>query len=87
MRLTLATLLFAAPLAAMAQPAPSGPPPAPTRGVITRDQFVQRAATMAGQRFDAIDVNHTGSITRAQLRAWRESQRAPADGRTAASPQ
>lgn len=70
MRLVLATLLAAMPLAAMAQTAPP-----PGQGVITRDQFIQRATAMAGRTFDAIDVGHTGTITRAQLRAWRESHR------------
>ena len=87
MRLALATLLAATPFAAMAQPAPASPSPAPTRGVITRDQFVQRAAAMAGQRFDAIDVNHTGSITRDQLRAWRQSHRDQGAGASPTSPQ
>ena len=58
--------------AALAQPAPA---PAPVQGgrAISRDQFIQRAAEMAGRRFDAIDTNHTGTITRAQMRAYREA--------------
>jgi hypothetical protein len=41
--------------------------------VITREEFVQRAAQMAGRRFDMIDTAHTGTVTMAQLRAWREA--------------
>jgi hypothetical protein len=80
MRLVLATLLAAVPLAAMGQTAPS-----PGQGVITRDQFIQRATNAAGRVFDAIDVGHTGSITRAQLRAWRQSHQGA--GRAQAQPQ
>ena len=85
MRAALATLFLALPLSAMAQPAPTGAPP-PDRGVITRDQFIQRAVQMAGQRFDAIDTNHTGSITRAQLRAWRQAHQGQGYGRPPAPP-
>jgi hypothetical protein len=60
-------------------------------GDITRAQFVaraqqraethnrdpQRAAARAGIIFDQIDVNHTGIISRDQLRAWREAHRPP----------
>ena len=46
--------------------AQAGLPP----GVISRDQYVQRAAVAASQRFDAIDTNHTGYITREQIRAY-----------------
>ena len=56
------------PLVAAAQQ-----PPAPQERVITRDQYVQRAADMAGRRFDEIDASHTGAISRDQLRAWRQA--------------
>ncbi len=79
MRLVLATFLVALPLAAIAQPAPS-PAPGPGRGAITRDQFIQRASDAAARRFDAIDVNHTGSITRDQMRAWRQAHPGPGAG-------
>jgi Ca2+-binding EF-hand superfamily protein len=80
MRLALATLLATLPLAAMAQTVPPQ-----GQGVITRDQFIQRATAMAGRTFDAIDVSHTGSITRDQLRAWRQSHRGA--GRPQTQPQ
>jgi hypothetical protein len=67
-----------------------GAPPAPGPA-ITRDQFIetaaaraqahnrdpQRAAQHAGVVFDEIDINHTGVVTRAQIRAWREAHRPP----------
>lgn len=83
MRLVLVPLLAALPLAAaMAQTAPPQ-----GLGVITRDQFIQRATTVAGRTFDAIDVSHTGSITRDQLRAWRQSHRGQGVGRAQAQPE
>ncbi len=72
LKLLAAAVLFA-PMAAFAQ-APASPPPA--RGPdtpITRAQFIQRAADQAARRFDEIDVNHTGTITRAQMRSWAEA--------------
>ncbi len=81
MRAILAVLTLAAlPLAATAQPAPPvqatpGQAPAGAGRAITRDQFVQRAAEMAGRRFDQIDTNHTGTITRSQLHAFRQAHR------------
>jgi hypothetical protein len=71
-----------------------GGPPAQGHG-ITRDQFVQRAvqratrqnrdpqlaAQRAGAVFEQIDVTHTGVVTQAQIRAWREAHiRAPSSG-------
>jgi hypothetical protein len=67
--------------------------PAPA-GWITRDQYVQRAmqhaaaanrdpqraAQRAAGVFDQIDVNHSGVITQAQLRAWRQAHARPAGG-------
>jgi hypothetical protein len=71
--------------------APSGPPPggpggAP-RGAISRDQFVQQRAEAAGRLFDQIDVNHTGYITRAQLRAFMAQRRGGARGSGGPPPQ
>ena len=63
-----ALMLLAVPLAGRAQ-APTGSPPA----AISRDQFIARASQRAARVFDAIDVNHTGSITRDQLRAFRQA--------------
>ncbi len=66
-RATVAILLAASlPLAVSAQQAPGA------HG-ITRDQFVQRRAEMAGRQFDAIDTNHAGTITRDQIRAFRQT--------------
>ena len=74
MRLFLTTtLVLLGTSAAIAQPAP-----APFGATITREQFVQHAAEAAGRRFEAIDVNRTGTITRAQLRAWRQAHRGQA---------
>jgi hypothetical protein len=66
-RLAIAACVALLPIAASAQtasPAPHG---------MTREQFVQRGAEMAGRRFDEIDTGHTGTITRDQIRAWRQS--------------
>ncbi len=60
------------------------PPPgggvAPPPGAITRDQFVQQRAEAAGRLFDQIDTNHTGYITRAQLRAYARARRGGGPG-------
>ncbi len=73
-------------------PAPQGYGGAPApAGWITRDQYIQRAmqraaainrdpqraAQRAGAVFDQIDVNHSGVITQAQLRAWRQARAHP----------
>lgn len=60
-------VLALAPSLAFAQAA--GP------GAISRDQFVQQRADAAGRLFDQIDTNHTGYITRAQLRAYLRGRR------------
>lgn len=39
---------------------------------ITREQYVQHAAEAAGRRFDMIDSNHAGVLTREQLRTWAQ---------------
>ena len=81
---------YAAPPPAYGGP-PQGYGGAPP-GWITRDQFIQRAmqraaaanrdpqraAQNAGAVFDQIDVNHTGVVTQAQLRAWRQAHAHPA---------
>ncbi len=78
----LATALALGPLAALAQPAtaPAAPTATPQTNItantpMTREQFVARAADRAGRMFDEIDVNHTGSITRAQVREWIHAHR------------
>jgi hypothetical protein len=62
-------------------PSDTGPPPP---GAISREQYIataqQRAAQQAGARFDQIDVNHTGYITRAQIRAFTAARRGAAPG-------
>ena len=74
-----------------APPAQGYGAPPPEGPGITRAQYVQRAmaraerqgrdpqraAQRAGAAFDQIDVNHTGVITRDQIRAWRAAH-APA---------
>ncbi len=62
--------------------AQAGPP----LGVISRDQYVQRAAVAASQRFDAIDTNHTGYITREQIRAYVMQRRGASAGCEGPSP-
>jgi hypothetical protein len=75
-----ALILILSPVAAIAQIAPG---PVPGGRTITRAQFVQRAADMAGQHFDAIDTSHSGVVTRGQIRAWRAAHQ----GRASAAPQ
>ncbi len=79
---------------------PSGPPP--QGDGITRDQYIQRAvqratnlqrdpqraAQRAGAVFDQMDVNHTGVVTREEMRAWRAAhQRPPNPGQPPPPPQ
>ena len=71
MRAMLAVAILA-PLAAAAQSAPPAEAGG-VRGTITRSQFIQRAQDIAARRFDAIDVNHSGVLTRDQIRAWRQA--------------
>jgi hypothetical protein len=66
----------APPPAGPGAPPPSASNPPPPPGAITREQFVQQRAEAAGRLFDAIDTNHLGYITRAQLRAWAAQRRA-----------
>ena len=77
-RLAISLILLTVPFAASAQTAPP-----PGQRPITRDQFVQRAAEMAGRRFDEIDTSHAGVITRDQIRAWRQAHGAPAGAQPA----
>ncbi len=70
-------VVIASPLAANAQPAPGTERPERT---ITRAQYIQRAADMAGRRFDAIDTTHSGVVTRDQIRAWRQANPGAAPG-------
>jgi hypothetical protein len=80
MHKTIAALLLAlSPAVALAQPAPATNSGAPGDRTITRAQFVQQAADIAGRRFDEIDTAHSGVLTRSQIRAWREAHRAPVD--------
>ncbi len=66
-----AVILTLASLPAIAQTAgPQG-----GGATITREQFVSRAADLAGRRFDMIDTSHTGTITRTQLREFRRNAR------------
>jgi EF-hand domain len=81
--IALVIALALAPGVAFAQSGPpaSGPPAGgpqaspPPPGAISREQYVERAARNAGRRFDKIDVNHTGYITREQLRAFMAERR------------
>jgi hypothetical protein len=89
-----ALALALAPGSVFAQAGPpsgtGGPPPSagaggpPPPGAISREQYIdqaqQRAAKLAGARFDQIDVNHTGYITRAQIRAFAAARRGGAAG-------
>jgi len=76
-----AVLALSSPWAAVAQtPPPAAPPsaaapaaPANPAG-ITRDEYIQRAQDRAGKaaaaRFDEMDANHDGVLTRDELRAY-----------------
>jgi hypothetical protein len=66
--------LLLVPSVAFAQAAPPGGTPPPP-GAISRDQFIQQRAEAAGRLFDQIDANHTGYVTRAQLRAFLRARR------------
>ena len=83
-------LSILSPAAAWAQtPYPAAPPGnggAMGDRVITRDQFVQHAAQMAGRRFDMIDVNHTGTVTMSQVRAFRAAHQGQVGGRPSGGP-
>ena len=85
-RIVCSLIIAMVPLTAMAQQAPAAdstpavaaPAAKPPRhtdagGPITRDAYVKRAADAAGKRFDAIDVEHKGVLTRAQIRAWHQA--------------
>jgi hypothetical protein len=74
------------PPGATAAPPPgatTAPPPgattAPPPGAISREEYIQRAeqraARLAGERFDQIDVSHSGYITHAEIRAWMAQRR------------
>ena len=85
-RIVCSLIIALVPLSAMAQPAPAANPPAATApakpahrteaaGPITRDAYVRRAADAAGKRFDAMDVNHKGVLTRAEIKAWHQGRK------------
>ena len=68
------------PAAAFAQPASPTPAPAPAEkstakssGDVTRDQYIERAKEQAGARFDRMDTDHDGVLTRDEMRAYRSS--------------
>ncbi len=73
MRITLMISTLGLVLAASSSFAQTAPANIGQGRGITRDQFIQRASLAAAHRFDAIDVNHIGVITREQVRAWRQS--------------
>ena len=72
---------FGAPAAPPAPPpgepagAPSTGPGRPGDAGLTRDQYIQRAQERAGRaaatRFDQMDINHDGVLTRDEIRAYR----------------
>jgi hypothetical protein len=76
--LVLLAAVAAMPAAAQTPPAsspPAGAPPgaaaaAPPPGAISREDYIKRAADRAAARFDRIDANHTGYLTREQIRAY-----------------
>ena len=72
----------AAPPAPPAPPAPSVPTPPPAMAPaatapdgITRDDYIAKArdeaAKRAGDRFDAMDTNHDGVLTKEEIAAYR----------------
>ena len=82
MRTTLAAILIALSLPALAQTAPPASPapsaqaaPRSARGGdMTKDEYVERARRAAERRFDRMDLNHDGVLTADERRAAREAR-------------
>jgi len=70
-----ATAPIGAPNTALATPRPAAHPADAAAGTITRDAYVRRASDAAGKRFDAMDVTHKGTLSRAEIKAWRQAHR------------
>ena len=79
--LAILAAILALPAAGLAQTAPPAPPastPAPGAAAekpqgISRDDYIKRAADSAAARFDRMDADHDGILTREESRAYRES--------------
>jgi hypothetical protein len=69
------------PPSAGASPGAAGAPPP---GAISREQYIKQAADRAALRFDRMDVNHTGYLTREQMRDFRLAHHRTRQPRTAA---
>jgi hypothetical protein len=66
------------PIAFAQSPAPPSAPAAagsPQPGAISRADYIKQAADRAALRFDRMDVNHTGYLTREQMREYRLAHR------------
>ncbi len=73
------------PAATLAQTTPSSPPagetttgpPSAKLNGLTREIYIQRAeqraARRAGERFDEMDADHDGVLTRDEIRAWHQA--------------
>lgn len=62
--LMLAGALLASPVVAQPRPAPAAPPPLP------RETFINNM----NADFAAMDTNHDGKLTRAEIEAWQQKQ-------------
>jgi len=75
--LLLALGLVLSPAAAFAQSTPASPPAdsatAPKAGGVTRDEYIRRAQARAAKRFDQMDTDHDGILTRDERQAWRQA--------------
>lgn len=61
--------------AAPQSPAAKNPTAPSPGGSLARDQYIERAKELAGQRaaahFDQMDANHDGIVDQAEMQAWR----------------
>jgi hypothetical protein len=80
MRLPVLALVAALALLPASGFAQSPPPAAPAAGAaaakpqgISREDYIKRAADSAAARFDRMDSDHDGVLTREESRAYRES--------------
>ena len=69
------TMATPPPAAPPAAPGPSAVPASPASAGLTRDDYIQRAqeraAKAAAKRFDAMDTDHDGILTPAEVAAYR----------------
>ena len=74
--LAIVATLLALPVSGLAQTAPPASAPAAAAAKpqgISREDYIKRAADSAAARFDRMDTDHDGVLTRDESRAYRES--------------